>query len=132
MVHACVIKVYHKPIPPLCSMKHWLNDNEITKPPTLSDSRPYSPLTAQHSSSEYTTTILISLGACLVKRATNNCGHRVTGLGVSHDSLIWKYLDRLAHCFGFCCVISSTLHRLVRKVFFYDYRRARSVAYTRT
>ena len=46
---------------------------------------------------------------------------------MSHDSLIWKYLDRLAHCFGFCCVISSTLHRLVRKVFFYDYRRARSL-----
>ena len=52
MVLACVIKVYHKPIPPLCSMKDWLNDNEIV-------------LTAQHSSSEYTTAIFISLGACL-------------------------------------------------------------------
>ena len=28
-----------------------------------------------------------------MKRAINNCGHRV----VSHDSLIWKYLDRFAH-----------------------------------
>ena len=51
-------------------------------------------VTAQHSSSEYTTIIFIS--SCLlalVKRAINNCGHRV----VSHDSLIWKYLDCFAH-----------------------------------
>ena len=61
MVHACVIKVYYKPIPLLCSMKHWLNDNEITRLPTLSDIV----VTAQHSSSEYTTTIFISLGPCL-------------------------------------------------------------------